>query len=337
MDVRQRMLKASEDADKALMGDPAPPEPQPGDTPAGISDGTPEPKPDPDPQPPEPKHDDSTVEQLKAEVSRLTAILSDENNQTYKARYQSLQGMFNAETARMRAEIEELKQAVAAPAPQPQTPDNSAEYDLLVEEVGEKTAKILKPYLDKIASLEATVSGVSGEVKATKEKAVQVEKLQAQTADERFFSTLESTVPDWKKVNGWDKDGIPQDPRFTGFMGQTIPGTAMTYQDALTAHYQTRNAVKVAEIFDLFKKTVGIIEPQKQDKPKPSAEVDKYIEPDKTGKGANKPDPGPEIIPHSEYDAFVASLKKGTFKGTREERAKLEAKYDKAIAENRIR
>lgn len=346
-----RMLKEAEDAENALFGDgevKSTEDPKPA-TEGLAEDATPEPeKVAVSPTVPAVAELQAELASQKAEVARLVRQLDDENSPTFRQKYATLQGMFNTETAKLRAELEELKKAVIEKPKEPAVAANTEDYDTLVAEVGEKTAKILKPYLEKIAALESTVSGVAGEVKnvagevkTTREKAGQLEVAQAQTAEERFFANLNAISPNWKKINGWSEEGLSQDPRFSGFMGQVIPGTSSTYQDVLNSHYSNRNAVKVAEIFDLFKKSVVIGETPKQDDPpkkqSAAAEMEKYIEPDKTGKGATIPTGQEDIIPHAEYDTFVNAVTRGTFRGTRDERAKLEARYDKALAENRIR
>ena len=341
MDVRERMQLAADEAERALSGDVAPAEPTPevAGLPAENTDPEPQPSPEPEPQPEAPAAPTAPAAPandaaLQAEVARLRAQLDDENSPTFKARWQSLQGMYNADTARFRAELEELKTNPAKTAAPAVTPASDGIYNSLVEEVGQTTADILKPYLDKIAALEATVTGVAGDVKTTKEKTAQVEAVQAQTEGERFYSELNRIAPDWKTINGWEPDGIKQDPRLAGFVSQVIPGTSLTYQDALERHYEKRDVAKVAEIFNLFKKTTEVAKPAVKT---PAADPSRYVEPDKTGKGVAVPAGAAEIIPHDEYNSFVNSVKKGTFSGTREERTRLEARYDKAFQENRIR
>jgi hypothetical protein len=265
---------------------------------------------------------------LQTEIDRLKAQLTDDNNPTWKARYQSLQGMFNAEKVRHASEIEELKK-------QPPVQTDPEQFAVLEEEVGTKTAAILKPYLETIAQLQEQLVSVKSDVKDTKGR---FESTQLQNDEERLLSNLNTLVPNWKKINGWPEEGIPQDPRFTAFAFQKIPGTSMTYQNSLVDSYMKRDAASVAEIFTLFEKSVtppAAIVPQSTDVD--TSDVSRYVEPDKTGKGVKIPTGQEEMIPHAEYDAFTESLVKGTFKGTREERLKLEAFYDKAYAENRIR
>jgi uncharacterized small protein (DUF1192 family) len=339
MDARARMEREAEAAETELM-EGAPPEPKPEDA-AGLPGG--EPKPDAENTPvPEKSEGGTDVAALQTEISRLTAQLDSENSQTFKARYQTLQGMFNTETGRLKAEIEELKvQLAAKPAAHAVPAMTDEQFAILVKEVGEPAAEIMRanaaPQTSaELAELRNELAALKGETKAASQKA---ELAQAQTAEERFMSNLNTLTPDWKSINGWESDGIKQDPRFTAFAHQPIPGAGMTYQDALVDQYQKGSAAGVAEIFNLFKKSVET--PVSSEKKLTAAEeLARQLEPDKTGKGVKVPvlnAADKEIIPMSEYDAFCNSITRNTFRGTREERLKLEARYDKAMSEDRIR
>ncbi len=338
MDIRARMQLAANEADKALSGDVAP-EPQLEKEDSAASDTDPDQEPDPDPQP----NTDQDNTGLRAEVARLKAQLDDENNPTFKARWQSLQGMYNADTARLRAELDELKKtAEAKPAPAPITPFTDEDYATLVEEVGETAAKILKSHgkgnpaqNSIIAELKAEIATLKGETKAASDMAERVGKTQATTAAEQYATAQAKAIPDWDALMGTeDQQYANQNPKFTKFLQTTVRGK--TNFDWLKECHTEGNLAGVKQIFDEGRIFAGAPSPAAT-KPKPSSGAEKYIEPDKTGKGAAVPAGQQEIIPHSEYNAFVNSVKKGTFRGTREERAQLEAKYDKAFAENRIR
>jgi len=277
---------------------------------------------------------DPAVAGLQAEIARLNARLNDENNPTDRARYSSLQGMFNV----MRTEMDALKAAALVPAAAI-IPDTT-EYDTLVKEQGETTANLLRPYLVKIAEMEATLAGVTGEMKTTKEQTGRVAQVQAQTADEQFFTALETASPGWKKTNGWAAEGVVQDPRFDAFIRSNIPGTLIPYQTAMNEAYGKRNAASVADIFTTFQKSLGVIPavPAVPAAKTAQEELARLVEADKVGKGAAVPAAGAtEIIPHAEYDAFVNSIKRGTFTGTRDERTALQNRFDTALSENRIR
>ena len=344
MDVRARMQLASDEAEKALTGDVTP-EPQPEKEGSAASGTDPEPEPEPEPEPP-PAPGEQSVSVLLADIARLKAQLDDENSPTYKARWQSLQGMYNADTARLKAEVEELKRvAEAKPDTPAAVPFTDAEYATLVEEVGETAAAILKPHGKSnpaqdavVAELRAEIATLKGETKAASEMAERVNKTQATTAAERYATAQAEAIPDWDLLMGTeDKQFKNQNPKFTQFLQASTRGKSNF--EWLKEYHSQGDLAQVKQIFDEGRAFVGAPVPAapKAEAKKPSADAEKFIEPDKTGKGAIVPAGVQEFIPHSEYNAFVESVKKGTFKGTREERTKLEAKYDKAFAENRIR
>jgi hypothetical protein len=289
---------------------------------------------------------------LKAEVTRLTHALDEENNPTWKQRYSSLQGMFNhqvEELKSIKAEIAELKAKPATPAA-PATPDpaDTAEYDSLVEEVGEKAAKIiLKNREESDRKLKEAMEGVhtdlaaaKGDAKTAAEKAAALEQ---GTAQERFLSTLDTKAPGWRElhgsISGVTAEGIPMNPKFAEFLFQKAAGTGgRTYNDLLNAHYADGNTDGLAEIFDLGRKFVGEPAPAVVEDPPltPSQRAAALVEPGKTASSTKEPDNKPEMIKESERNAFHDSVKRRTFKGTSAEMAAQMAKYKLAGVEGRI-
>jgi hypothetical protein len=52
-----------------------------------------------------------------------------------------------------------------------------------------------------------------------------VEGNTVKTSAEIFISNVTNAVPDWKSINGWSSEGIAQDPKWTVFLNQRVPGT----------------------------------------------------------------------------------------------------------------
>lgn len=275
-----------------------------------------------------------------AEVARLKAQLAEADHKV-----KTLQGIANKhETARLREELDALKAQMApkpAPEPEPTPAMSDEDYQALVTEVGEKAAKVQKKALEesgqhgsKLAKLEAEMAALKGETKAVGEKAGHLEQAQAQTAEARFFASLDSIAPEWKKINGWEEDGIQQDPKFTEFAFKNIPGTDFTYQDALLAYQDARNAAKVAEIFNLFKKSVGAETPAAE----PGGE-EMTAEPTRSGGGTPPPaaQTTKKTFTQDEVDRFDSLYHNNKLKG---DPGKIEAMWDEiqlAIYEGRVR
>lgn len=198
-----------------------------------------------------------------------------------EARYQSLQGMFN----KQQEELNALKAKPVEPAKPVITVEQNTsdpDYELLVEEYGEPAAKAMKNMTGKVLeSAKKELETVREELKQTQETTGKLQQATALTAEERYFSELEKAVPDWKQINGGD--GIPQDPKFTELLTQTVPFQDYTYNDLLQYHHSNGNVAKVAEIFKAVKREAA---------PAPVVTADpleKMLEPERTGKGTAPP------------------------------------------------
>lgn len=333
-----RQQREAMEADEFLNGLPTE-----GSTPDSGTPTTEEPS-DPAPTPPATPPPTDQIAGLQNEVARLQQMLADENSPTYRHRFEVLQGKYNAEIPRLTERLRELE-AKASQSPVPPAkekepnPEYEAAYADLVEEHGPTTAKSLITIAQSIAreisaeNQQKFEAQLQEKLKPYDEQVAQLTQGQQATAEERFFSSLSSLAPDWKTINGWAPDGIPQDPKFTAFLDASVPGTDFTYDDLLLGHYRNGNAQKVKEVFDIFRAQ----NPAAATATPAQNEIEKYIDPNTTGKGTAPPDNNQPTYTQAQVDAFFDSRIKGTFRGTREEAARLENEYTKAITEGRVR
>jgi hypothetical protein len=265
------------------------------------------------------------------EIARLTDALAKS-----EARFQSTFGNFNkAGFEKLTQEIADLKVKLEAketvvPPAAPEVSDDLAE---LTENVGAKGASIIVALQKEIASLKTTITEVTGEVKATGEKAGQLEMARLQDDTANYYSALATACPDWENINGSDAKGVAQDPLFTQFVLTSIPGTPYTYDDMLKAHHKAGKADKVAEIFNLFKKSIETAVPGAD----PAKEV--VTEPTRTGGGAPPPQPKPQkrIYTEAQIEEFDRLDKAGKLKGTPEEIQAVKDDILDAYAQGRVR
>ena len=345
----ERLKKERDEADKMMEAigkeqePPAPPAPNPDDSqkpPTAPPDEPPAPA-----APPEtPPSDNQEVERLQGEITRfqqeitrLRAQLDDENNQTYKS--QAL--LFKSQRDAARDELRELKEQVKAqpPAsPAPPTPpplaepdENDEDYKTLVEEYGAKAAKAIWRIgsKGKQVSPEDIAKVVEEKTKPMSEK---LETVEQGTAEERFFNNLNSKVPDWKKMNGWE--GLPQDPKFTAFLKETVPYQDYTFNDMLNHYYQQGDAAKVAQVFEAFKKTA----PPAPEPPPPNP-LEQHLEPTKTNRGTEIPtDKTKPTYTRAEIEEFDKKKRAGMLHGMTKEEIQAKSKlYQDAIFEGRVR
>lgn len=263
-----------------------------------------------------------------AELNRLKSQFDDENSQTFKARYQTAQGIAKAageELKALRSEIAELKAQYAKGA-------NSEPAELpkkLVEDLGEDAARLVIELKSKIDSLEAANGELRNQITTTGKTAEELKAAQAHTSANTFFSTLSTMVPDWKQLNGWGD--TPGDSKFMAFLDEK-PSDLLdeTYDDLLKRYSQTGQVEKVAAIFKKFKD-------RNQSSPPPS--LDKHIDGGTTGRGAPPPQPkDKQTYSLKDIEKFDRDIMTGKLDPHRD--PKVKAKWDEyqmAIAEGRVR
>jgi hypothetical protein len=175
---------------------------------------------------------------------------------------------------------------------------------------------------------------VSPKLKAHGERVDNIETTTGRTAFEIFTGNVTAQVSDWKQINGWKDDGIPQDPKWTAFMSEPAPGTGKTYNELLGEHWTNHNVSSTVEIFNLYKnkyKPAGDITPSG------APNANDHIEPDNSGGGgAPKEDPKKKTYSKEVVDAFYNDIGKGRFSGTQKEKEELDIEYNTALVEGRV-
>lgn len=160
----------------------------------------PEPAPAPEPSEPEPK-EDATAPAPEPE---------DENGETFKHRWQTLQGKYNAETRRLREELAQLREELKAKAPEKPA---AAEAAPEPEELDEDARKLLEdiPEIQKVVS--TLVAKETAKIRAEYEpvkRSVEVD------ARERHFNRIRQTHEDFDTLveTGQLHDWVDKQPRY---------------------------------------------------------------------------------------------------------------------------
>lgn len=255
----------------------------------------------------------------------------------WKQRYQSLQGMFNAETARRDAEIAELRKMVAAKdsgpppaAPQPQSPvisdeDREIFGDDLIELIGRKAAEVAQQTVSKLESEIKRLESVNADLAS---KVGTVEQVQGDVARQDYYQRLTAMVPDLDQLNAHQP--------FLDWLGQKDPLTNLARQAYLDDAFAAYDVARTAAIFNAYK-----AETQPAPAPQPARrqpKLEEQVAPGNTGQASPLPtDTGGKVWTMREIDDFYASVKRGDWKGREEAAAKREAEIDLAVQQGRLR
>jgi hypothetical protein len=266
----------------------------------------------------------------------------DPNGETFKARWETLQGMYKSareENAVLQGRIgtleaqvagltQQLAEATAAPSGASATPPNGDLQDLISQisdEVGvdltEKIHKLVRSELDsRIAPVKETMDSVASE--------------NLKTRQERFEEALTAQVDDWRSIY--------VDPQFVNWLQtrhEELSG--ISYMDIFSKANNEWNLNGLANIFKQYKKATGMGEPPTPNVNTPTAPSVDPREPLVTpgrshGGSASSTAPQGKVYKMSEVNQFFKDVALGKYRGRDAEVAAMDAEITRANLEGRI-
>ena len=263
-------------------------------------------------------------------------------DQTAEQRYRTLQGMYNADTGRLRAENQQLQQrlgqleqlmATMSQSPAPQiNADQKFVTDQDIEEYGDSvdlmrrvTREETLAHQREIAELKDTIRKLQASVVPRVE---QVAQAQAQSTEQAFWSTLNAMVPDWRDVNS--------DAGFHEWLLEVDPLSGMPRQTFLDNAQRNFDVQRVAQFFNAWKGMSGNQVAQTQ-RSASKSELERQVVPGKGRTGAAPTSSGQDkTYTPTDIAKFYADVRQGRFKGKEDERARLERDIFAAQREGRI-
>lgn len=268
--------------------------------------------------------------------------------EVWKARYNSLRGLFEQQVPMLQQRVKELateletvRKAQSAPS---KTPDPAlsqpgkkrvTEKDVetfggdlidLVERKSQEVAELVAAqYQGRIDQLEQALAKANGTVQ-------QVAQTQVQTAKERFFTTLDSQLPGWTELQATEA--------CQAWLGEQIPGTDATWEDALKQAAAQANPQKALSVFRQFLKEHPQLDPSKAaanaQASQTAKEVQRQVAPPRTKGNAPAAPAQKRIWSSSEYEAETRRLINLQKRGQFEQAAQIESELNAAMAEGRI-
>lgn len=270
---------------------------------------------------------------------------SDTTSETAEQRYRTLQGMYNADTARLRSEnqqlnarltqLEQLLSSLSAqPAggvPQQQEQGQKLVTDKDVEEYGESIDVMRRVSREetlaaqrRIAELEQLIRNMQTSLLPRVE---QVAQRQAVTAEQSFWSDLTNVVPNWREINS--------ESGFHSWLLEVDPLTGLTRQTYLDDAQRNLDAPRVATFFRTWQELSG--QPVAQSPRNAAAsQLDKQVSPGRGRSGGAPAAEQPKTYTNADIAKFFDDVRKGAFKGREAERDRIERDIFAAQRENRI-
>jgi len=276
----------------------------------------------------------------------------DPNSDTYKQRWRTLQGQYNAEVPRLHASNKELtarltqleqllasvSQQPAAPAQSQQAPtakylsdSDREEYGESIEVMRKVSREELTPFLHRMQQLEAAIQQLAASLSSNIVPQVQrVAQQQAMSAEERFWSQLSGQIPNWQQINN--------DPDFQSWLLETDPLTGTTRQSYLERAQQALDVNRVVAFFRTFSSVSGKYSPQANAQPNRSAsELERQVAPGRArGAGAASTNQSAKTYTPNDIRKFFDDVRSGKYKGREPERDRIERDIFAAQREGRI-
>lgn len=256
-------------------------------------------------------------------------------------KYRTLQGMYNADTGRLRDRVAHLEKLLGdlskgAPPTQTHTPKQGKEKPKLVteqdmEEYGDSIEVMRRVNQEELFARDQEISELRESLRALQANIVpQVNNMAskvAQTSEQQFWSELTRFVPEWQSINS--------DKEFQAWLLQIDPLTGISRQAYLEDAQGQLDAHRVANFFTEWSGIAG--RGQVRNEPtKRKTELEMQQAP---GKGRNTSTPtNSQTATYSQADIkkFFADVAAGRYKGREQERARIEADIFAANREGRI-
>jgi len=279
-------------------------------------------------------HTPDTSTPAEQPTIQTQAPADDPNAETWKSRFETLQGKYNAEIPRLHGQISQLQQEVNTLKHQAETsPRNDQQQE-------DDDAPYRSPYItdDMRKSREyKQIAKEFGEDYAEKHfgaaalaARTQVQPVAEQTAEnarDRFHNDISRLSPEWVAKNA--------DPAFVAWARDTFePYSGKAIIDLLKEAYQSGDAGRVANIFNSYQPPP--VSGQEKPPPPPKEDPTVMVAPSKRSSSAQAvvDDNKGNVWTAAEADRVIEDITSGRIKGKEADR--LLADIKRASAEGRI-
>ena len=252
--------------------------------------------------------------------------------------------MYNADTARLRAENNQLSQRVsqmeqllaslsAAPAQaSQQTALQKLITDKDVEEYGDSIDVMRRAAREEVLASRAEIAELRQALTQLQTNVVpkveSVAQRQALTAEQMFWSELSAEVPDWREINA--------DQGFHSWLLEVDPLSGMTRQTFLDGAQNQLDAHRVAGFFRTWQSlnSGSVARPPRN---AAASQLEKQIAPGRGRTSASTTSANDaRAYTRAEVAKFFDDVRKGVYKGREQERDRIERDIFAAQGEGRI-
>lgn len=273
-----------------------------------------------------------------AEQPTVVPAQQPPQDEGYKARFDVLQGKYNAEVPRLHQANRELQQQLQQVAqqlaelnhrPEPEAkpePQKKLVTDKDVETFGEDMLDVVRRtfHQEAQALLPQIIAQLRGEFQPAMAQVDQVAQRQALSEEERFWSAIRTAVPDW--------DTVDAAPQWIAFLDTTPPGSLKTYRELAGEAIGQFQVAPVVSLVELWKTQSGQVQAAQKQASR-QQELQRQIAPTTT-KASSAP-AGEKVWTRADYEYAYDPRRVRDTKA--DALLALQAEADRAVAEGRVR
>ena len=230
-----------------------------------------------------------------------------------EAAHKTLQGKYRAEVPRLSQQVRDLTQQLEKLQSQKETAEANA------EEAQQRLADLNAQLRDEFGDEAATaVTDVARQV--AREEAANARREAEESAQSRFWNTIDYRIPDFEQVN--------VDPKFIAWLQTPDPNTGFPYQDTLNAAGNRFDAATVVDVFNAYKRATTNPQPEQQQTLDPMS-PEAQVAPSKR-QGRSLPNQKPQYTP-DDYTRLMREIERGEWRGREAEARALEEEIHAAL------
>lgn len=287
----------------------------------------------------------------QADSNREDAPVSAPNEQrqtdttaenTFEQRYRTLQGMYNADTARLRSEnqqlnsrVTQLEQLLSSLSTAPAASQTETNEKLVtskdIEEYGDSIDVMRRVTKEEVSAANRRIAELEQMIRqmhtSVVPKVEQVAQRQAMSAEQSFWADLSAAVPQWRDVNA--------DSAFHNWLLEIDPMTGLTRQSYLEDAQRNLDSRRVANIFTAWQGLSGQSVAQSP-RPAPATQLEKQVAPGRSRSSGATATDQPKTYSSTDIRKFFEDVRKGLYKGKEAERDRIERDIFAAQRESRI-
>lgn len=253
-----------------------------------------------------------------APVEDQQTAAPQEEDQSWKSRYDVLIGKYNAEVPRLAAEKRELRSEIDTLKREVEQLKSKPQPTSLVKP--EEVQEFGEPLVDLIRrAAREEVAAKDAEIASLKARLDNHETVTIKSKTESFYDDLGTTVPEWMSLN--------EDKAFLNWLNEYDEFAGKTRLTLLQEAEQALDAKRVAKFFLTWKQNLT------NKSAAATRSLEQQVVPDASR--STSPPPARKIWTSAEIAAFYADVRGGRYSD--KDAAAIEADINAAISENRIR